>query len=244
MIDLTGSREHASDPRAQPDAPWMLDPLLVGRHPLSLELREQRRRNRLLRGALDSLAEYGYADTTVARITIAAGLSPYAFYAHFPDKEACLLLAYDLAVAWIERQAARAALAVEGWPGKVRGATGSTLGLLAADLGLARLLASEILCLGPAGQARRQGLVDRLVPLLRLGRAEIPASDGSTPRLEQALVHGAIAVVDRELSADRGARLDRLAPDLVQFLMSPYLDAAQMETGAFGYAPSTAPVRR
>jgi AcrR family transcriptional regulator len=244
MIDLTGSREHASDPPAEPDAPWMLDPLLVGRHPLSLELRLERRRNRLLRGALDSLAEHGYRDTTVARVTVASALSPYAFYAHFPDKEACLLLAYDLAVAWIERQAALATLALEGWPKKVRAATGSTLDLLAADRGLARLLASEILCLGPAGQARRQGLVYRLIPLLRLGRAETPGSRRSTPRLEQALVHGAIAVVDREVSAGRGGRLSELAPDLARFLLSPYLDAAQMQTGALDSAPSTAPVLR
>jgi AcrR family transcriptional regulator len=242
MADPTGCLEHVFDHRAEPDAPWMLDPLLVGRHPLSCEVREEKRRNRLLRGALDSLAGHGYADTTVADVVATAGLSRYAFYAHFPDKEACLLLAYDLAFPWIERQAAVATLAVEGWPQKVRAATGSTLDLLAADLGLARLLASEILCLGPAGQGRRRELVDRLIPLLRLGRAETPASRGSTPRLEQALVHGAIAVVDRELSAGRGARLDRLAPDLAQFLLSPYLDPASVPAEAYGSATPADPV--
>jgi AcrR family transcriptional regulator len=231
-------------PDVGPQAPWTRDPLLAGCHPHSPQAREETRRAHLLAGALDSLIANGYHGTTINSIVAASGLSHHAFYTQFRGKDDCVLLAYDLGLAWVECGAAAAILAADSWAGQIRVATASTLDLLAADRGLARLLASEILCLGPAGQARRQRLVDRLIPLLRLGRAETPGSRRSTPRLERALVHGAIAVVDREVSAGRGGRLSELAPDLARFLLSPYLDAAQIETGTLDSAPSTAPVLR
>jgi AcrR family transcriptional regulator len=183
-------------------------------------------RNRVLSGAVAAVAEHGYPKTSVERIIAAAGVSRYAFYGQFPDKETCLLAAYDRGLAWLEQELTAALLGAGDWAEQVRIATARALALLAADLGVARLLATEILCIGPAGPARRRALVDRLIPLLRRGRAEAPGSAAATPRLELALASGAISLVGRELSAGRGERLAELAPDLAEFLLTPYLDAA------------------
>jgi AcrR family transcriptional regulator len=206
---------------------FLLDSPANGRDRFPRELLDRHHRNRVLRGAVASLAERGYSETSVERLIAAAGVSRHTFYAHFTDKEACFLAAYDLAVAWLEQEVATALAAAVDWPGKVAAATGSILTLLAADPGLARLLATEILFIGAAGQARRRALLDRLIPVMQPGRAEQPTSLEPTPRLETALVSGAISVVDREVAAGRGARLADLVPDLNEFLLAPYLGHAE-----------------
>jgi AcrR family transcriptional regulator len=201
--------------------------LPIGRNQFPREVLDQHHRNRVLIGAVASLAECGYRDASVERLIVAAGVSRHTFYAHFPDKEACYLAAYDRAVEWLEQEATAALAGADGWADKVGTAVESTLVLLAANPGVARLAAAEILCIGPAGQARRRTLVDRLIPVMCLGPAERPASAVSTPRLELALLSGVFSMVDREVSGGRGERLAELAPDLTEFLLLPYLGPAK-----------------
>jgi AcrR family transcriptional regulator len=191
------------------------------------EVLDRNHRNRILGGAVAAVAVHGYPDTSVASILAAAGVSRHTFYAQFPDKEACLLAAYDRGLAWLEQEVSAALLGAGDWAGQVRAATVRALSLLASDPALARLLATEILCLGPPGRARRRQLVDRLGLLLGLGRAAAPGSHEPPPTLERALAHGAIAVLDREVAAGRGERLAQLVPDLAEFLLAPYLGHAQ-----------------
>jgi AcrR family transcriptional regulator len=206
-----------------PTPTFLLDPGPDAHDRFPREVLDRNQRNRVLTGALSAVAERGYPATSIERIIAAAGVSRHTFYGQFPDKEACLLAAYDGGLAWLEQELTLALLGAADWVEKVRAATAGLLSLLASDPALARLLATEIPCLGPAGQARRRELVDRLAALLRLGRARAPESPASTPTLERALVHGAIAVVDRDLDAGRGAPLGELAPDLTEFLLVPYI---------------------
>src|SRR5687767_14162175 len=52
-------------------------------------------RIRVMQGFTTAVAERGYAATTIADIVAAARVSKRTFYEHFPDKEACLLAAYQ-----------------------------------------------------------------------------------------------------------------------------------------------------
>jgi AcrR family transcriptional regulator len=210
-----------------PSKPALLfDPLPGAHHRLRGEVLDRNHRNRVLTAAVASLAENGYHGTSVPTVLAAARVSRDTFYSLFAGKEACFLAAYDVAVAWLEAEVARALDGVTRWVDQMRVAIETILAALAADPPLARLLATEILCIGPAAQARRRDLVDRLVPLLRLGRAECPECSPSSPRLELALVSGAISIVDHEVSAGRGDRLAELAPDIAELLLAPYLDPA------------------
>ncbi len=209
-----------------PIPPFLLDRAGADRDRFPREVLDRNHRNRILRGAVASLTDRGYTETSVERLIAAGGVSRFTFYANFPDKEACYLAAYDRALEWLEHEVTAALSGAGTWPDKVRVACGSTLALLGAHPGVARLLAAEILCIGPPGRARHQALIDRLIPLLRLGRSEHPTAAASTPRLELALLSGVISVVAREASTDRGEELAGLAPDLAEFLLAPYLGRA------------------
>jgi AcrR family transcriptional regulator len=217
----------------QPPAPaFLFDCAPTGRDRFPWEVLDRNHRSRILTGAVVAVGEHGYRDASVARIIATAGVSRYAFYGQYPDKEACILAAYDGGLTWLEQEVTRALVDARTWAEKVCIATAQALTLLASDPGLARLLATEILCLGPPGQARRRELVDRLVLDLRLGRAEMSDCSASTPTLERFLVHGAITFVDREVHAGGGERLAELAPDLTEFLLVPYLGHAKARRAA------------
>lgn len=59
-----------------------------------MSVREQKMaetRKKLIKVARRTFAEYGYADTSMDKLTAEAGLTRGALYHHFGDKKACLL---------------------------------------------------------------------------------------------------------------------------------------------------------
>jgi len=66
-----------------------------GPHKLTRRQVAGSQRQRILDALLDRIGEHGYAATTVADITAAAGISRTTFYEQFPNKEAAFLTAYD-----------------------------------------------------------------------------------------------------------------------------------------------------
>ena len=66
-------------------------PLPRGRHKLSLEDVRASQRERLLDAMLMSVAEHGYAATTVPQVVAAARVGRNAFYELFADKSECFL---------------------------------------------------------------------------------------------------------------------------------------------------------
>jgi AcrR family transcriptional regulator len=71
------------------------DRLPKGPHDLTREQVEASQRQRLLDAILDVVGEHGYAGTTVAHITKAAGVSRTTFYEQFRNKQDAFLTAYD-----------------------------------------------------------------------------------------------------------------------------------------------------
>ncbi|MGH8530063.1 MAG: TetR/AcrR family transcriptional regulator [Nevskiales bacterium] len=66
-----------------------------GRHPLTRQAVASSQRARLLAAMAQTVAEKGFAATTVADVVERAWVSRKTFYEMFPDKEACFLAAYD-----------------------------------------------------------------------------------------------------------------------------------------------------
>jgi AcrR family transcriptional regulator len=66
-----------------------------GPHGLTREQVQASQRQRILDAALDVVGERGYAATTVADITSAAGVSRTTFYEQFQNKLDAFLTAYD-----------------------------------------------------------------------------------------------------------------------------------------------------
>lgn len=71
------------------------DRLPRGPHGLSRAQVASSQRQRMLDAILDAVGERGYAATTVAHVTAAAGVSRTTFYEQFRSKEDAFLAAYD-----------------------------------------------------------------------------------------------------------------------------------------------------
>src|ERR1700679_3296253 len=97
--------------------------LRPGRHHLPREDVARSQRERMLVAMLQSVAELGYATTTVADVVAGAAVSRSTFYAQFADKEACFVAAYDFAMqhalARMDASTAAAA-AAQSWRDRVR----------------------------------------------------------------------------------------------------------------------------
>jgi AcrR family transcriptional regulator len=191
-------------------------------------------RGRLLAGALQVVSEHGYSAATVARIIAAARVSRQAFYEHFANKEECILAAYDLAVDWLGEQVAEALVGVEDWQQAASTAVRTILARLDDDPRLVYLCALEILALGRRGVARYEASIERLAMPLRAGRARCAWGTELPLSLEETVVGGAIWLIGYRARLDRGASLTELAPDLIYFLLAPYLGAPQARWMAVG----------
>src|SRR3954469_19958475 len=135
------------------------------------------RRGRILRALASCMAEKGYRATTVSDIARVAQVSKTVVYAHFRDKEQCLLELYSratdgvLATVRAARDEARAAGLP--WRGQVRSAVAAYLAALAAGPAVAWTALVEVQAAGRGALALRRQVVDRYVDLLDELAAEL-----------------------------------------------------------------------
>jgi AcrR family transcriptional regulator len=121
---------------------------------------------RLLHAAARTMAEHGYAATTIERITAAAGVSKKTFYVHFASKEAAFLACYDALGPVLE-------LVVDSARGRptladtVEAMVTTYLGTLAAAPALTRLFLFEALTATPSIRARRAATLEQLADSVR-----------------------------------------------------------------------------
>lgn len=216
--------------RFEPASPAGLAPELPrgrlppGRHRLSRSLVRRNQRMRIVAAMMRSLAKRGYTATTIGHLTADAGVSRGAFYEQFADMEECFLATYDLATAWFCERIELAAAKSTKWPVRIRLATERALALLAANPELSHLFAVDVLHAGSIARRRQQDRLATLAELLRAGRSapgELPAE------LEEMLLGGALSTIARYVDSGRVARLPEAAGELLEYLLLPYLGAAE-----------------
>lgn len=128
------------------------------------------RRGRILRALASCMAEKGYQATTIADIARAAHVSKTVVYAHFRDKEECLLELYARATARVmgtvtdAKQEARAAGLP--WRDRMRAVIGAYLAALASTPAVAWTALVEIQAAGRAALELRRQVIDGYVDLL------------------------------------------------------------------------------
>jgi AcrR family transcriptional regulator len=135
------------------------------------------RRGRILRALATCMAEKGYRATTVSDIARVAQVSKTVVYAHFRDKEQCLLELYSRATDGV-LATVRAALddaRATGlpWRDQVRCAVAAYLAALAAGPAVAWTALVEVQAAGRSALALRRHVVDRYVDLLDELTAEL-----------------------------------------------------------------------
>lgn len=148
-------------------APSLLPPLPRGRHGLSRDQVRSSQRQRLLRAAVEEVAERGYASSTAAGVYGRAGVSSRAFYDNFRGLPDCYLAAYkhcaDVTTEALREGAASTGLAPLERFGRV---LSTYLRLLADEPAIARTFLVEVYAAGPAAIARRVEVHQRFVTML------------------------------------------------------------------------------
>jgi AcrR family transcriptional regulator len=128
------------------------------------------RRARILRALATCMAEKGYQATTISDIARAGRVSKTVVYAHFRDKEQCLLELYSRsteAVLGTVRGAQEDARAAGlPWRDRVRVVITAYLGALAAGPAIAWAAVVEVQAAGRSALALRRDVIDRYVELL------------------------------------------------------------------------------
>jgi AcrR family transcriptional regulator len=183
-------------------------------------------RERLLAGMAHVVARDGYRAATITEIVKASSVSSRAFYECFESKEECFLASFDAVVAHLGDLLREAARTQADWPHRVIAALRAALDFFAAEPDLARLCLIEPITATPVIAARFREVVVGCIPLLALGRVE-RADAGALPEsTEDSLLGGLVVLTSRSIFTDE-APLASILPDLVEFVLSPYLGSAE-----------------
>lgn len=133
-----------------------IEQLPRGRHRLPREHVAEVQRGRILRALAETMAEKGFAATTVAHVIHAAGVSRSTFYEHFSSKDDCFAKAFEAAAGIlfdraIGTPAAPSATPIERFDQVLR----AYLDGLAGEPAFAHLFLVEIHAAGPTALAAR-----------------------------------------------------------------------------------------
>ena len=126
--------------------------------PRELVLASQRQR--LIHGVTMAVAENALHGTTISDITERAGVSKKTFYAHFPDKMACFLAAYDHGAEALMAEVTEASVAARrahrGAAEQYGAGTRAYLAFLQREAPYARTFCLEMLAAGPEAAGRHR----------------------------------------------------------------------------------------
>lgn len=184
------------------------------------EVSDAQRRGRILWALATCMAGKGYQATTISDIAAAARVSKTVVYAHFRDKEHCLLELYtranDKVLAGVRQAQEEARAAGLPWRNRLRAGVGAYLDTLAAGPAVAWAALVEVQAAGRAALALRRAVIDRYADLLVEVAAGLAADhpDEVRPVSRQLLV-GAVGGINELMLArvERG-EAERLPDDV------------------------------
>jgi hypothetical protein len=111
----------------------------------------------------------------------------------------------------------------EDWSSGVAAAIRAAFAFAAADPDSANVLTNDALGAGADGIGRHRRLLSYVADRLALGREQRPEGSELPQLTEQALAGGLVGLVAERLTRGREAELPALAPQAVQFALTPYL---------------------
>jgi AcrR family transcriptional regulator len=182
-------------------------------------------RARILHAMADLACERGAGSVTVAHVVERAGVSRRTFYETFVDREDCFLATFEQALRQAERRTIAAFEAADGWRGSVRAGLGALLGFFDEQPCLGRMLVCESQAGGAQTVLRRGEVVAVLIGVVDEGRGE-RGSKVVPPLTGEAVIGGALAVIQSRLLADPRPSLVELVNPLMSSIVLPYLGAS------------------
>ena len=179
-------------------------------------------RERLLRATAIVTAERGYSSLTVAAISATAGVSTQAFYEHFADKQEAFLAAFEMLSEPALGAAAAAFAGEREWAAGIAAGIAALLDWIAANELYARLAFLEQPAAGERLLAHGDEDIGAFTAFL-----DPEALGATTPRkpppvVASAISGGAWAVIQHEVANGRRTSLPQLAPQLAEFVLTPF----------------------
>jgi AcrR family transcriptional regulator len=177
-------------------------------------------RQRMLDAMAETVAEKGYAGTTVGDVVSGAGVSRKTFYEHFRDKEDCFLAAFDSGVDALLEAIAAAEPEEATRMSLVRARVRAYLVTLAARPAFARTFLIEVLAAGPRALERRQRVLTRFEEFLRGLHVEARREFPDLPEVRDVVWVAAVGalneVVSQHVREGRAEELPSLEDPLVE----------------------------
>ena len=177
------------------------------------------RRGRILVALATCTARKGYRATTVADIAREARVSKTVLYAHFRDKEDCLLelvsRATDRVLDELRRTQEEAAAAGVPWRDRLHATVSGLLAALSSGPEVAWAVLVEVQAAGRSGLALRRGVLDRYVTLLGETAGDLAARfpDEVRPVGEDLVLAAVGGIHELMLARVERGQADRLTED-------------------------------
>lgn len=205
-------------------APRRLGQIPGGRHGLAPEVVAESQRGRLLGAMAESVAEHGYAETSIADVIARAGVSRKTFYQQFDGKDECFAVAYGEEMDRL-LEVTLSAFEAEGppWARRLRAALTALCGALAGNPAMARLCFIEGLAAGPVTAARRRTALEGLLPLFESAPSDALGDSPFGESLRMGRIGDLAEMLRHEIAAGAGPGLPRLVPELTYLLAVPFL---------------------
>jgi AcrR family transcriptional regulator len=179
------------------------------------------KRRRMIDAMSELCAEQGYEATKIADVVRRAHVARKTLYDNFAGKEDLFLAAFATTVADAEAEAAEACELIPAaeWEARTEAGLRALLEFVAARPAAARLALVEAPAASVASAARYEAALDGFIARLR---EAAPSGSGRPATLEEALIGGAVWIVQRQVRRGRAADAVSLLPELTDFLVSPY----------------------
>lgn len=176
----------------------------------------------MLLGMAETVAERGYAKTTVAAVLKRVRVSRETFYQHFSDKEACFLAVLDESARLVTGQLPTGDGGTPDEPllARVEQVLTAYFGILTANESFARVFFVESLAAGPAAQRKRFEVQERFTDFMAAAFEEFPEWR-ALPDARFAcrvLVGGVSSLVAAALVSGETERLPDAVPQVIALL--------------------------
>jgi AcrR family transcriptional regulator len=175
-------------------------------------------RARLYGGMIESIAQRGYARTTVAHVIGLAGVSRRAFYEQFANKEECFLATYDIVVARSRKLVLEAWSSERGWANRLHASCKSFLDDIVAEPKGAHLVLIDSLGIGCKARERLH-LAGNAYERLVSAAFRVSPDTAPLPAIaSRAIVGGVRHVVFNRIREGRVSELRTLTDELLDWV--------------------------
>ncbi len=211
-------------------------PLPRGPHGLPREEVAAAQRARLLSAVVTVVAEKGYAATTISEITRLAGVSPNVFYAHFVDREACYLAAYEVFAATLLQRIAGALDADAELEDFITVVLRAYLSTLDSEPVVARGFLLEMDGAGPVARKQRYAAYAAIATSVKEHHHELCRRSPTLRPLPDiayiGIVHGVRELVCDALEGRIEGRVTDLLPEIVVWITATFQGATSTAASA------------